>query len=556
MDARELGSSPIQGDSPAGFDAKYEPEYADVSAEIGKLGSATQGGAVNWAVIAAQGQIILEQKSKDLQIAAYVGIAWQETRGIEGLRDAVHLFLGLLGTFWETAFPPAAKLRRRTNAFDWWHERACADLQKRLAATDTPALPRDMLDGLAEDLQKLDQLAGELMPDAVPLRDLLEAARRLPVIPEATAAATQAAVAQAPQAVTQTAVPQDSQAAPTQAEPQPAQSAPTPAQPATPTAASSPSPQPQNTVPAQAEPPAPAASQEDDAKAALKDFAATASRYAFLMHRVAPEDPLAWQVLRLALWSKVTAPPPAENGQTRIPPPDADHLDALRRMLETGKYLNAALEGEDLFATSIFCLDTQYLIHAALEGLGDAYAEARQRVREETARFVRRLKGVEHFAFDGGMPFAGQDTLDWLNSLNEGAAPASSAATPPPPAACATDELMTEAKRLADANQLGAALRLLEQAQGDSPAANMAMRARQLRLLCSAREQETASALAQGLLDELEARRIESWDVALALDVLLAAREAFSLAKDRDRAAAVHNRIARLRPSAALGWKR
>ena len=123
-------------------------------------------------------------------------------------------------------------------------------------------------------------------------------------------------------------------------------------------------------------------------------------------------------------------------------------------------------------------------------------------------------------------------------------------------AVSAATDIMAEAERLAASGQLEAALRLLEQAQGDSPAVNMAMRARQLRLLCRAREQETASALAQGLLDELETRRIESWDVALALDVLLAAREAFSLAKDKDRAAAVHNRIARLRPSAAVGWKR
>ena len=113
MDAQALGSTPIQGDSPAGFDAKSEPEYTDVSAEIGKLGSATQGGAVDWAAVATQGQTILEQKSKDLQIAAYVGIAWQETRGIEGLRDAVHLFLGLLGTFWETAFPASSRIRLR-----------------------------------------------------------------------------------------------------------------------------------------------------------------------------------------------------------------------------------------------------------------------------------------------------------------------------------------------------------------------------------------------------------------------------------------------------------
>lgn len=537
MDATALGRNPIPGDSPAGFDAKYEEEYAAVSAEIGKLGSATQGGAVAWDKIAAQGQIVLEQKSKDLQIAAYVGIAWQEMRGIEGLRSAADLFLALLGTFWETAFPPLAKLRRRTNAFDWWHERAYAGLQQY---GDAPALPAETLDGLSDALRNLDQLAGELMPDAAPLRDMLEAVRRLPV--EAAPSAPEANPDQSPQIAQAT----DPTPAP---RPAPVQSPPLPS-----AAPKQPSPPAQ---PANAAPDA-----GDDAQAALKDFAAAGIRYALLAHRSSPEAPLPWQVLRLALWSKVSILPPATEGQTHIPPPDADHLAGLRRMLETGKYLEAALGGEDLFSTSIFCLDAQYIINAALEGLGDAYAEAGQRVREETARFIRRLKGVENLAFDGGMPFADQNTLDWLASLNETALPASGAPQPATSAAAysqspadAASDTSAEADRLAASNQLAAALKLLEQAQGDSPAANTRLRAHQLRLLCAARERDTAAALAQGLLEELEKRQIESWDVALALEVLLSVRDAFSLAKDRDRAAAAQVRIARLRPSAALGWQ-
>jgi len=536
MDAAALGAKPIPGDNPAGFDAKYEQEYADVSAEIGKLGSAVQGGAVAWAKVAAQGQAILEQKSKDLQIAAYVGIAWQEVHGIEGLRDAVDLFLGLFETFWETAFPPLAKLRRRTNAFDWWHERAYADLQKY---GDAPALPADMVAGLAERLSNLDRLAGERMPDAAPLRDMLEAVRRLPI-----EAAEPVPAPESPQ--------------PLQAEQAPTTPAPQPATPPTAPVAAAPA-QPQASAQSGT-----AASSGDDAQAALKDFSSAGSRYALLTHRAVPEDPSAWQILRLALWSKVAALPPSTDRQTHIPPPDAERIAGLRRMLEAGKYLEAALGGEDVFAASLFCLDAQCVIDAALEGLGDAYAEARRRVREETARFVRRLRGVEQLTFDGGMPFADQETRDWLASLQETEGPASA---PAPPAATAAAEtrpdadnaaaaVAAEAERLAAAHQLDAALRLLEKAQGDSPAANMALRARQLRLLCNAKERDIAAALAQGLLEELGKRQVENWDVALALEVLLAARDAFALAKDRDRAAAAQDRIAVLRPSAALGWKK
>ncbi|MCR5814697.1 MAG: type VI secretion system protein TssA [Desulfovibrio sp.] len=438
MDARALGREPIPGDNPAGFDAKYEPEYVDVSEEIGKLGSATQGGAISWSKIATQGEIILAQKAKDLQIAAYVGIAWQEARGPEGLRDAVNLFLALFETFWETAFPPLAKLRRRTNAFNWWHERASAALQK---FGDAPALPSELVESLTDALNRLDQRAEVLMPDASPLRDLLEEVRRLPVAAsESPAQAQDAASEPAPAPTSATAAPR---AQPVSKQETPAQTIPAKA-PASQTA-----PPEATTVPAQT----------DDLQAALKAFVSAASHYALLAHRAAPEDPLPWQVLRLALWSKVTALPPATDGQTHIPPPDAERIAGLQRLLEAGKNLDASLAGEDIFAASIFFLDAQRIIATALEGLGEAYAQAQQRVQEETARFVRRLKGVELLTFDGGRPFADQETLDWLASLGETKAPDTIETQAANTKATATvdtaqNDLLAEAERLAAANQL------------------------------------------------------------------------------------------------------
>jgi hypothetical protein len=37
---RNVGQVPIPGGTPTGFDAKYEQEYVDISAEIGKLDAA------------------------------------------------------------------------------------------------------------------------------------------------------------------------------------------------------------------------------------------------------------------------------------------------------------------------------------------------------------------------------------------------------------------------------------------------------------------------------------------------------------------------------------
>ncbi|MBQ7456930.1 MAG: type VI secretion system protein TssA [Desulfovibrio sp.] len=522
MNAYDLGSTPIPGESPAGIDAKYEPEYGIVSEEIGKLGSATRGGAIVWSTVAEQGQILLEQKSKDFQIAAYVGVAWQETQGPVGLCDAATLFCALLDHFWETGFPPLAKLRRRTNAFAWWHENAYAALQKYTGN----ALPDSLITTLENNLKTLDRLVEERMPDAMPLRDLLEAVRRLPV------------EAPVPEVPSETESPQEAPPKTTE------------------------TPRPQETPPKQPETPKP---QEPPASENVEDFATLASafaglavRYALKAHQENAEDPVPWQILRIAQWGKVHQCPPAEDSQTHIPPPDRDRLEGLERMFAAGKYRDVALACEEIFPVSLFCLDIQHLVDRALFALGEPFAGARSRVREETARFVQRLHGVEELTFNDGTPFANPETRQWLDSLahNETATPLSPfQGIADTPLGGVLAKRLAEAERLCANQQIGDALRVLEEGMSNSPSANMALRVHQLRLVCTAKERDIAYAMAQGLWDELEERRVAEWDIDLAVDALLAVRSAFTLAKDKERALGAQNKIARLRPSAALGWK-
>ena len=520
-DIAALGASPIPGENPAGVEAKYEPEYAAVLAEIEKLGSATSGGGISWPVVAEQGRLVLARKSKDILIAAYLGVALQETEGVAGFRAAVELFNGLFTNFWETAFPPLARLRRRTNAFDWWHERA----QKLLLAAGENAapLPAAELDALGAALGELDRLSGDLMPEAQPLRDLRESVRRLPVLPEEKPA-------EAP-----------------------------PEQPAAPAAQAPPPPQqPQQAPPRAAAPAAspavaPVAPAEDIA-AARKIFIDAASQYAFFGHKADPKDPLPWQVLRLALWSKVAAAPPAENGQTMLPPPDMSGLAALNNMLNAGKALEAALGAEELFPAALFCLDLHRLVDEALGRLGADFAEARRRVGEECARFAARLPGVENLTFADGTPFASPETRQWLREAAASAADgaASTGKAPADPAA----EVIAQAEALAQEQGAEAALRLLEEAQGPSRAANLALKAAQLKLLCRAKEKALAQALALALLDEVRDLGLEHSDSPRAVAALLAARDALTLCGDAEAAQAAQNRVARLQPSAALGWRR
>ena len=505
------------------MDAKYEPEYAAVLAEIDKLGSATSGGAVLWSVVVEQGGIILAQKSKDILIAAYLGVALQETSGIAGFRAAIQLFTGLFSNFWENAFPPLARLRRRTNAFDWWHERA-QNLLLQASGDNAAPLPASELEELGTALDELDRLSGELMPDAQPLRDLRESVRRLPVLPEEK---KEEAKKETP----------------------PATSAPAQPQPAQPSPASVPS------VPSPSVPsvPSPSGEAAQDIGAIRKFFIDAAGQYAFLAHRADPKDPLPWQVLRLALWSKVTALPPAENGQTMLPAPDMTRLAALKNMVDAGKALEAALGAEELFPAALFCLDLHRLVDEALDKLGADFAEARRRVREESARFTARLPGVADLAFADGTPFADPETRKWLREAAETAGGAASGKAAP---VDANAEVIAQAEALVKEQGLEAALRLLEGAGGPSLSSNLTLKAAQLRLLCKAGEKGVARALALAMLDELDRFGLEQWDSPRATATLLAVRDALVICGDGEAAQAAQNRVARLQPSASLGWRR
>lgn len=576
MDAVALGRDPIPGESPAGFDAKFEPEYEAVLAEISKLGSATQAESLSWSRVEEQAESILAGKSKDILMAAYLGVALQKTHGLQGLCDAMNLFSALFTSFWETAFPPLNRLRRRTNAFEWWHEKAYAELQ---ALDDSlPPLSDAFLHELLDALDRLDQLAGELMPDAMPLRDLREAIRRLPSLPPESDpqpspsedgqsrenAATEAQVQK---------VPAEEKAAPDVAAAPPAEPSPVPEPAVSPEKevrpekpASAPSQPAEKVPPAASSAPSqasPSASESDDARVARKAFVDASCRYAFLAHKDSVQDPQPWQILRIALWGGVAALPLSENGQTYLPAPDAVRLEALQSLLNSGKLVEAALGAEDLFASSLFCLDAQAIIDEALERLGADFASTREVVREETQRFVRRLEGVETLSFTDGTPFASERTRAWLKTLAQ-RAPAGGHASdsghlPASGAAEASDDavsvVMAEAERLFNDNLVVEALATLDRAQGTSLAVNMMFRVEQLRLLCRAGESAVAVALARDLLEESDRRELEIWDRARAVDVLTAVHDAFVLARDEEGAKAVHGRLSRLCPSAAVGLR-
>ncbi|MDR1241861.1 MAG: type VI secretion system protein TssA [Deltaproteobacteria bacterium] len=523
MDFSTLGTNPVAGPSPSGADASYEPEYTDILAEIGKLSFSGQGTAVSWPLVEQNAVLILSGKSKDIQIAAYLAVALLHNRGLEGLPDGLRLLSGLLGTFWETAWPPVKRMRGRINALYWWRERTQAFLQEQ--AGQNAGIPADLRDRILEALAGLDKTIAALLPDFTPLKEMAALVGRL--------GPSNSGDKPAPRELAQ-----------------PAQASP------------------------QASPPAPPS---DDPAVLRQRFVAAGREYLIRAMRLEPANASLWRLSRLVLWSGITALPQAEGNRTLLPVPDAASLNLARQKSEAGNALEAAFAAEEFMATAPFCLDAQMVIFKALSTLGPQFAEAAQAVRDESGRFAARLPGLEKLSFNDGAPFASPQTAVWLAGFSGQNRVAAEKEKPEyersenvlersenvversenalARSENAAERALAAARALLAQNRLPEALDALDAAKTDSPATNMRFRIAQLGLLCEGGAAATALALAETLLADSSARDLDNWDPGLALEALTAAHRAFLLfdAQNQETLSGTLSRITRIKPSAALG---
>lgn len=110
--------SPIPGDGPGGIDLRLDPSptstYYSVkdarsSARAAERQRLLEGqesdGSADWRPVLELGCAALAEKSKDLEIAAYVVEALLRLQGFPGLRDGFRLLNELVERFWEHLYP-------------------------------------------------------------------------------------------------------------------------------------------------------------------------------------------------------------------------------------------------------------------------------------------------------------------------------------------------------------------------------------------------------------------------------------------------------------------
>lgn len=104
--------APIPGDRPTGRDMRYEKEYRAILEARREEDARTPRGVwvrevkqADWGLVERLCAALLQEKSKDLRVAGWLGEAWVHRHGYAGLASALELIAGLSERYWETLHP-------------------------------------------------------------------------------------------------------------------------------------------------------------------------------------------------------------------------------------------------------------------------------------------------------------------------------------------------------------------------------------------------------------------------------------------------------------------
>jgi type VI secretion system protein VasJ len=508
---------PISPEAPGGTNARYDTEYERLLGEIAKL-EAPSGGAVDWVLVEKLGTGLLQKRSKDLLIAAYTGYAFFGIkRANTGLLNGMVLLTELLDRYWDTLFPELKRGKGRANALGWFLQRTTI----ALGTLKVSAADRDTVEALLTTGQRLAELARNKFAGGGPaFGPLLEALERVKLqLP-----------AEAPPAPVPAAAAAPSQTAATSAAPSPA------------SASSS----------VAAAPPPPAAG-EDIGNYLSGVGDALLATAASLRHANAA-DPLAYRLLRTAIWLRVSQLPPTEgNGRTSIPPLSGELRTQLDTLAANGKFLEVVEEAETALEQSRLSLDLSRYTARGLASLGATHDAARKAVLGEVASLLRRVPGVPDLLANDGTPLADGQTRAWLD-LEITTSTGPSAGGSSGGVSDDTAGALREAKSLFSNGKSSEGLALLQSKvqSADSGHARFRLRLELAKLCVAANQAALAKALYAALAKECTVHDLDTWEPQLSvecLEGLLSFRPSGALSEEDS---AYYQRLCRISPAAAM----
>ena len=474
-----IGRQPVNAMRPAGSDVREDPRFEALQLEIGKMSDPGADGQTDWQRVGQLASLLLVDKGKDLLVASYLGGALLQGDGLPGLARGLQVTADLVEHFWDSMYPPVARLRARRNAIEWLLDRAvlAAEEQNWIELDPQPAA---LIAELLAGARRLDDQLRAKDEDGPSMQKLLGLLDKIPVAEEARA------------------------------------TAPAPASPA-------------SATPVPPAPLATLAAPSGDIAATLGFALDHLNQLVDAMMAADIQDARAYRVSRFANWGALDALPPADDRLTKIAPPISQVVEALQRMQEEGPEPQDAIRfAETQLPAFPFWLDLQALCAAGLARLGEAGAAARAEVERATRDLLQRLPGLESLSFANGLPFANARTLEWIGTLGLGSA--ATAGGPPASRGDGLGAAMAKARTLAANGELEAAATLMQRTIDRAPDAPARLRAQiaLCQLLSSSREGRVPAAFAQRIVEQIRHHDLDRWDPGLAVEGWAAAHRVLS----------------------------
>jgi type VI secretion system protein VasJ len=401
-----IGLTPVSEGSPCGENVRYEQDFEQLEAELGKQESLSAE-TVDWEIVANLSAKIIQNSSKDLLVGSYLCYALLVKENYSGLAVGIKILNDMVTEHWDCLFPPAKRLRARATAFTWLAEKAALIVAEKIpTSADSEAVVL-----VSTSLRELDNNLVEKMGDQAPmLSDLsrplknykqsaeAEIAKQAAAPPEPVAAPAVEASATAESA------PVASSEAPPQSEPAPAVPAP-----AAPVAEKSKAPTATAVETGNLE-------SEADTKKALRQLQTGIRDIAGFQITQKLSDPRPYRLSRVSAFVVVENAPPANSGVTQINPPAGERLKFFESLIAKSDHASLVPELEKTLSRSPFWLDGQFLVVKSLRQMGAEYEAAVQTVIRELNNFLSRLPELIDLSFSDESAFANDQTRLWIES--------------------------------------------------------------------------------------------------------------------------------------------
>lgn len=159
-----LGTAPIPGAAPTGENARYDPNYEALEAEIKKMESLT-GETVAWPRVLDLAVKLLTEKTKDVLVSSYLCMGAFQTGGYAALALAIAVQRDLIKTFWDNLWPEAKRMRARVTAVQWFNDRVAVVVVNRGQPQEQD---REGLEKCAVAMKELGEVVGEKFTEERP----------------------------------------------------------------------------------------------------------------------------------------------------------------------------------------------------------------------------------------------------------------------------------------------------------------------------------------------------------------------------------------------------